>query len=50
MQVGGIFCDSAKEFDCLNHKIMLIELHFYGIQESAENWFRAYLADKKTKG
>jgi hypothetical protein len=31
MDIGGIFCDLAKSFDCLNDEILLAELFFYGI-------------------
>jgi len=32
MHVGGIFCDLAKAFNCMNHYSLLAKLHFYGIQ------------------
>ena len=31
MHVGGIFCDLANVFDCVNHEILLAKLHFYAI-------------------
>lgn len=47
MQVGGIYCDLAKAFNCANHKILLAKLHFYGIQGTGGSWIRSYLADRK---
>jgi hypothetical protein len=32
MHIGGILCDLAKVFDCVNHEILLAKLHYYGIQ------------------
>jgi hypothetical protein len=29
--VEGIFCDLEKEFDCVDHDILLSELKFYGV-------------------
>jgi hypothetical protein len=32
MHVGGIACDLGKTPDCVNHELLLLKLHFYGIQ------------------
>jgi hypothetical protein len=43
MHVGGIFCDLAKGFDCVNHDILLAN------QWTVANWFTSYLTDRKQK-
>jgi hypothetical protein len=47
IHVGGIFCDLAKAFDCVNHEILLTKLHFNGIQGTMVDWFRSYLTGRK---
>jgi hypothetical protein len=49
MHVGGIFCDLAKAFDCVNNDILLVKLHYYGIQGTEADWFRSYLTNRKQK-
>jgi hypothetical protein len=32
MHVGGIFCDLAKAFDCVNHEMLLTKLHYFDMK------------------
>jgi hypothetical protein len=49
MHGGGIFCDLAKPFDCVNRAILLAKLYFYGIRGVYEVWFMLYLAQRRQK-
>jgi hypothetical protein len=44
--VGGIFCVLEKAFDCVNHKILLSTLEFYGIKGKTKLWFESYFRNR----
>jgi hypothetical protein len=44
--VGGIFCDLQKAFDCVNHKILLDKLKFYGIDGKFKMLIESYLSSR----
>jgi hypothetical protein len=46
MHVGGIFCELAKAFDCVNNEVLLTILRYFGIKGSMTNWFKSYLTDR----
>jgi hypothetical protein len=44
--VGGIFCEIAKTFDCINRDTLLFKLNFCGINGKANNCIKSYLVDR----
>ena len=39
------FMDLSKEFDCVDHNILISKLKRYGIHETALQWINSYLSD-----
>jgi len=44
--IGGIVCNLEKAFDCVNHKILLTKLEFYGMTGNHYKLYKSYLMDR----
>jgi hypothetical protein len=44
--VGGVFCDLKKAFNSVDHNILLLKIHFYGISGKFYNFIESYLSNR----
>ena len=44
-----ILIDLQKEFDTVNHDILLKKMKFIGFSEETTKWFKSYLSNRKFK-
>jgi hypothetical protein len=49
LQTGGIFCNLQKAFDCVDHKILMNKLEFFGIEGKFKTLIASYLTSRYQK-
>ena len=45
--VVGIYLNFSKDFDTVDHSMLLMKFEYYGIRGISLNWFKSYLAGRK---
>jgi len=49
LSVGGIFSELMKVFNCVNHRVLVHKLEFYGISGKFPTLIQSYLRDRYQK-
>ena len=47
MHHEGVFWDLEEAFDCINHEILLVKLHFCGIRGISADWLRYCFTNRR---
>ena len=48
-EVGAVYFDFHKAFDCVPHQPLIDELHNIGLHPHIINWIHSYLAERKQR-
>jgi len=48
-EVGAVFFDFRKAFDCVPHQPLIDKLHNIGLHPHIINWIHSYLAERKQR-
>lgn len=46
---GAVFFDLSKEFDTVDHNLLLHKLNSVGLTDDTLNWFQSYLTNRKQR-
>ena len=49
IQTDILYLDFAKDFDCVDHVILIEKLKWYGVTGNILNWFTDYLSDRSQR-
>jgi len=49
MEIGGITCNFARAFECVNHTVLLAKLYYYSIRGLNAYWTESCPVNRKQK-